>query len=315
MVPFTRVTCVVVAACVVAAAAPADAKLSRKAKKKFKRARKAAMAHYKAERWEEAQEGFEAAMEIDRRAGLLWYVALAYEKQDAPRDALSILEELLAEFPDDKLAAKARKKAEAIESGLPASLLVDCAGVRRAKVRVDSEPRKCGLLITDLEPGEHELEATAPGREDWSETVELEPDERRRVRIKWRTVKAREPPPEAAPAPRPPPSSGSFPWLAVGVAGAGAAILATGVFFSVRGAAERAAYDALHARAGGRGSEVEAQAEAANDEFLMADILYASGLTTLVAAGLVWSLDQQSMLAARAVRLPAGGLGAVGAEW
>ena len=83
----------------------------------------------------------------------------------------------------------------------------------------------------------------------------------------------------------------------------------------MRGASERDAYDARHARAGGRGSEVEAQAEAANDEFLMADILYASGLTTLVAAGLVWSLDQQSMLAARAVPLPAGGLVAVGAEW
>lgn len=319
MVRGVRVGCCVMAALFawLAAGAPtADARRSRRAKRAkkespFDQARREAMAEVQAGRFEQAAEALEAALELERHADLLWELANAHVALDDPRQALSTLEELAAEFSNDPLAAKALARADQLHAKLPAALLIDCGGVRGTRLSIDGKAHKCGVLVPDFEPGKHAATATAPGREDWSEEVTLKPDERRRVRVRWKTADARAPPAADAYG-APPPTDGSLPWAAVATGAAGLLVLGAGVFFTLRGTSEEEAYDGLHGREGVRASAVSEQADAANTQYVIADVLYVAGAATLATAGLLWSLDRGGAYA-RARVLPGGG--AVEVSW
>jgi hypothetical protein len=133
----------------------------------------------------------------------------------------------------------AREKAAEIERSLP-RVIVDADPAAHAEVKLDDQAIGPGAFATAMpvDPGEHVVRATAPGRKPFVESFVASPGATRTVHV----VLAEEDASGAAPAPPTPPpreaterreSSNRGTWGLV-IGGAGVALVGVGAFFGVQ---------------------------------------------------------------------------------
>lgn len=197
--------------------------------------------------WEDACPKFAESQKLDPAGGTLLNLANCYEKVGKTASAWILFVEAEADARRGgrkRRAEEAKRRSEALKPKL-------------STLRIDVPERVPGLLVkrgdeevsavqwgssVPVDPGTHEITASAPGKKPWSETIEVLADAHEAVI----TVPALEDaPPEPAPKPKPDPgkdrgtepppdeaSDGMVQWvlgwvtlsLGVGAAGAGTAL-------------------------------------------------------------------------------------------
>ena len=199
----------------------------------------------------EACPKFEASLKLDPGVGAMLNLADCYEKNGQTASAW-------AEFREASSAARAagsrdreelsRQRASALEPKL--SRLTIVAGKQSAQVTRDGTPVDSAAFGTAMpvDPGKHVIEATAPGKEKWSKTVDVAAAGRVSVEIPP-LQDSRQPaaaisvvgqgpgssgPPKEPEAPAPGPSTQRT--LAIGAGVVGVAGLAAGTFFGLKAA-------------------------------------------------------------------------------
>lgn len=193
----------------------------------------------------------------------------------------------------------ARERASALAPRIP--YLTLRAKEPGARITRDGEvvpPGQLGLRLA-VDPGKHTLEATAEGREAWTQTIELSPGKETVVEIPLLVAKPQttataappEPPPPVSPVAPPeasPQGMGTQRKIAVGAfAVGGAALVGTVVFGALAKGKNDASAD--HCRAGDlcspKGLELR---DAALSRATVASVLGAASAVSLAAGGVLW---------------------------
>jgi len=204
-------------------------------------------------RYAEACKSFSDSQRLDPGLGTLLNLAVCYEKLGKLASAWTIYREAAAVARDAKQPAReqiARKGADALEPRLAKLTIVPPPGDLPAQMVIlrDGEivPQSLWGVAAAVDPGTHQLEATAPGREKWSAQVSTNGSQSSTI-----TVPALKPAASSAPAGAkvattteastrgfvPPPSDGpptarSTQKIVGGVAvGAGVVVTAIGAYF------------------------------------------------------------------------------------
>jgi hypothetical protein len=206
---------------------------------------------------------FEGSLKLMEQLGVRLNLADCYERMGKMSAAYAAFRaaEIAAKRAGDSRANFARARIAALAERMPTLTVVVSAGadVAGLEIRRDGEPLDGGLLDMPLpvDPGEHTVEAVAPGHRAWSTTIVTEEGSRHRIEV---PLLRREPDKKARPAgagtgARRAGSSGSpgedasvsagrpgrtRRLVAIGVGVAGAAAVATGLVF---GAQARSTWD------------------------------------------------------------------------
>lgn len=197
----------------------------------------------------EACRKLEDSLRLDPAAGTLLNLAVCHEKEGRTASAWYELNDALASARRDNRPERIKLAEEHI-AALEPKLLRLSVEVPKEHDLPDLEVRRDGAVLaragwgsaTPVDPGDHKLEARAPGRLPWSETVKVDPS------APSRTVKipallpdpdaAKTPPPaplasssaaSAAPPPPPPPPSSRGTTGIVATAVGGALLVTAGV--------------------------------------------------------------------------------------
>jgi tetratricopeptide (TPR) repeat protein len=270
-------------------AAPARADDADDAKVRFRKGAEL----YRAGKWREAIEEFEAAYRLKPHGAIHFNVAQCREKLAEWPGALRAYEDYLREVPDAKDRAAVRASMQKIEGRLAAAgvqaLLVytDPPG---ADLRVDGKPRGKTPFHTVLPPGTYALALALDGYEPVTQEVALALGASRVLDLVLRAAPAgaaarpAAPPPDLKAAPPtaavplpPPPVVASRPrekprvytWIAAGTAVAAAA---AGAYF---GSAANEDEDALKSMSDPNGSQAQKYADSAQSNAHKANVLYA----------------------------------------
>jgi hypothetical protein len=200
-------------------------------------------------RIEEACAKFKESQRLDPALGTLLYLATCYEQSGKTASAWAAFQsaqELAHNRKDKAREAIARERAAAIEPNLSKLKLSITIPVAGTQIRVDGRLLGPAALSTPLpfDPGTHTIEATAPEKRAWSQSVELQPGPSTlAVRIPPFEPDIPEPAPVAAEtakpaavAPHPPRDTSATNWprlagfVSLGVGGVG---LAAGTYFGL----------------------------------------------------------------------------------
>jgi hypothetical protein len=206
--------------------------------------------HFKSSRWAEARDHFRQALAVQETAVVTYYLGVCEEQLGDLREARRRLQQASSlaasgETGESSQARKAvledvRELALQVESKLPkVSFRWQPARPEGAALTVDDERVSIDDVAVGplrLNPGEHKVKATAPGRKPYELALRLEPGQQSDVVL---TLEPEAPPPApvAVPqAPAPPPTSGGGWQRPVGYVGLGlgAALIGAGVFSSLR---------------------------------------------------------------------------------
>ncbi len=254
--------------------------------------------HFRAERYEDAVREFRNALAVIQDPLLVFNIARAYEELDDVRNAVHYFDKFVQDYADDAAAAEAAQRADALRPKLPGSLLIDCRRFPGAKLLVDGgKEATCGKRLRGLSPGQHIVEATAPGQRPWRSEVFIRPNARQDHRITWEKA-----PPAAAPAapalkaapaevPAPVPSPPQQPaaaWAPLATAGVGLALMATGIAFGVLSSQAGGDYADLQARDRIRVEDVDEAAERSERHALVANVFLGTGALALITGGALW---------------------------
>lgn len=237
-----RLATFLLGASIAALAAPAhadDASDKATAEALFRDARQA----MKAGRYDVACPKLSESQRLDPAAGTLLNLAECYEKNGQTASAWATFGEAaraaeLRKRADWKATADARvKELEPTLSFLTIEVEPETAALGGLIVKRDGVDvnRASWATALPIDPGPHVVAATATGRTEWKSSIEIK---KTSDRVVVRVPKLAETPPPAPPPTLPPPKregSSHFPKTAIGlgVAGAGVAILATGLVFGL----------------------------------------------------------------------------------
>jgi hypothetical protein len=129
----------------------------------------------------EACEKFKASQEADPAIGTLINLAGCHEKEGKTASAWDEFNE--AALQAQKAGQRDREKyahehADALEKQLHKLIIIVADKPDDVVVKLDGKQFKAGVLGTPLplDPGDHELEVSAPGKQTWKQTVRLGPD-------------------------------------------------------------------------------------------------------------------------------------------
>lgn len=199
-------------------------------------------------RYTEACKSFSDSQRLDPGVGTLLNLAVCYEKQGKLASAWTIYREAAAAARAAKQTSReqaARKGADALEPRLAKLTIVTPTGDLPPQMVIvrDGEvvPPSLWGVAAPIDPGLHQLDVTAPGREKWSAQVAanagqsstitvpvLKPDASAAARAKVATTPAFVPPPSDSP----PTPAGSTQKIVGGVVvGAGVIVTAVGAYF------------------------------------------------------------------------------------
>jgi tetratricopeptide (TPR) repeat protein len=222
----------------------ADAQSTAIAEQLFKEARELTSAG----RWQEACPKFEASLKQDPTLGTRLNLATCYEHIGKFASAWGLYREsieLARKAGDSKRSVYAQKQAALLEPRLPKLVITAPAkppaglAVQRDGVPVSAAELGIALYV---DPGAHEVTASAPGFEPWTKQVML-------VESKTETVVLPDltPKPETGPTPKqpdvapsqsqqanhspPPPASPMRTYIGLGVGGAGVVMVGVGLLF------------------------------------------------------------------------------------
>jgi hypothetical protein len=162
-------------------------------------------------KYDQACEKFEASERLASAPGTRLNLALCREKQGRTASAWSLFAEVEATFSrrgDDKRAALAHEHVVALGATLKKVVIEVSTPPPGMLVKLDGVALPLGALGTEipLDPGSHDLTATAPGKKTWQQAnLNLGPSATTvHVRIDFEDA-AGAPPVEAPAAPLPPP--------------------------------------------------------------------------------------------------------------
>lgn len=218
-----RVTATVMLACCLAAVVPLRARAEEPEAQQALALAEEGLALYEAERWSEAFERFRRANDRFPAVTLSLYMAHCKKQLGELLAARRLYREVAqAELPPDakrqhvEAKSTAADELRALEARIP-TLEIVISGAREGQepvVTVDGRPVAAGeLKAKQLDPGQHTVEATAPGLAPAAATVELAEGQAERIVLTFH-------PPDSAP---PPAEEGSLvpAMVAFGVGGAG----------------------------------------------------------------------------------------------
>lgn len=133
-----------------------------------------------AERWAEACPKLEASLRLDPGIGTTLRLGHCYEKTGRTASAWSLYNdaESMARKAQDKRAAEAAQRAQQMEP-LLSRIVLDVAPENQAggvEIRRDGRVIDPGAWASavPIDPGEHTLEASGPGRLAWKATIRIE---------------------------------------------------------------------------------------------------------------------------------------------
>jgi hypothetical protein len=126
----------------------------------------------------EACDKLAASQHLDPQIGTLLYLATCHETQGKTATAWAEFNEGLAELqraPNPRRAAYARQHVAALSAKLSRLVLHAASPAPGLEVKVDGKSLDAATLGTPLplDPGPHEIDATAPHRKAWSTTVDV----------------------------------------------------------------------------------------------------------------------------------------------
>ena len=201
---------------------------------------------YDAGRYEEAIVAFHDADKTFHASTILLMLARSYEKLGRLREARAqyqqVIDEVLANYAPRiffEAQLEARKELEALVPRIP-TLQVTVTGAPAADVQltVDGAPATVGEAL-QLDPGEHTVSATVPGRAQATQLVNLEERAKAQIMLVLQAAAPPPPPPQAPPSRQapvrvrpkgpesPPPSARGY--VGPAIAAFGVAGLAVGV--------------------------------------------------------------------------------------
>jgi hypothetical protein len=132
------------------------------------------------EHLEEACTKFQESQRLEPALGTLLYLATCYAQTGKTASAWAAFqsaEEMAHRGKDTARESLARERGKELEARLSRVTISISSPVRDMKIRVDDRVLGPGVLSTPLpfDPGSHVIEATAPGKQTWSTTIDLEP--------------------------------------------------------------------------------------------------------------------------------------------
>jgi hypothetical protein len=131
-------------------------------------------------RWLEAKQKLEASLALDPGAGTLWNLSRFEERLGNMASAWSRANDAaaLARTRGNKLAKDMEADAKRLEPTLARLVLTVAPESRAAGVTIKRDGTVIQAAAWDtpipLDPGEHKIEATAPGKRTWTTTVKIE---------------------------------------------------------------------------------------------------------------------------------------------
>jgi len=187
----------------------------------------------------------------DPGGGTLLTLALCHEQQGKLATAWAQFREALGmarEAQRQERITMAEEHIAALEPRLPKLTVVvpSAATVEGLEVSLDGSSAVLGTPLP-IDPGEHELNATAPGRKPWSETFSIDESEARTLKVTVLDDAPQAPPPPPVPEPVPVPPAKEdargggtqqvigFIAGGLGLAAIGAGAVAGGIAISKRG--------------------------------------------------------------------------------
>jgi hypothetical protein len=237
------------------------------------------------EQYAQACEKFAASQEMDPKGGTLLNLAICHEKIGRIGTAWVEFQEAKHQAVREGRADRekfAQQRVEALGPIIPRLRFRAAAGTRVMLDRVEVAPAAWSVGVP-VDPGEHVVEASAPGRSSFRSTVNAEKGKTEEIVIELPELVTLQP---AHPPPPPPPREDKprrFPWVlgAIGLAGLGA-----GTFFGVRTLSERSDAEALCAA--GRCDEGTRVNDQAGTLAWASNIAFGVGVITLGIATIVW---------------------------
>lgn len=223
-----------------------------------------------AKKWDQAEAKLRQAIAIKETPGLRYHLAFCLEQQGKLVDALvdyDRADEMIKagnKAPDvAELVVSAR---ESIKARIPTLTVKLPADASDAKVSIDGHAVSSAVMGQPLpqNPGRHRVQVTAPGREPYSQDVQLGESEKRELNVVLPPAKSEAaPPPAVANADDPPADSGTVStdssgwtartWVLVGEGVLVAAGLGVGLFATFDKAGAQEEVDAAKAERDSRG--------------------------------------------------------------
>jgi hypothetical protein len=247
------------------------------------------------DRWGDALQRFERVVAIRSAPPALVALATAQEKVGKLASAKRTYRDAGAQaraLGDVALVARADKALGAIESRIARIIVVLPPDAVGAEVRVDGGPISGDSKGTEVDPGEHEVMVTAPGRSTFQQRFVMSPEERKEVAVQFGSAAGTE---TAAKTPVPAMSYGddvrAGPPVGSWVLGsAGVAASVAGLVMLLNGEARYAesSDECPNSKCGTLG--VADEGNAGRDQMRAGYIVGGAGLACLAGAGLWWAL-------------------------
>ena len=265
-------------------------------------------------KYAEACPKFEQAQSLRPGVGTLLNLGDCHERRGKTASALRTFEQALAmaEARGDKRASLARTRVEALEARLVKLTLV-IPKIDGLEVTLDGQPfpRDRWGKPTPIDPGKHDISATAPGRTPFSKSVDAFQGA---VRVSIRFPEDDE---AATPAGAPMPAPGASiqadttrlstqRWIAVGAAGVGVVGLGIGAGFGLASLSAKGEADD-HCKLGPRGDQCDRTGVDAGDSAIargnVATVAFIVGGAAIAAGAVLWLTDAPKERAAGGVGL------------
>lgn len=256
---------------------------------------------------DEACAKLQESQRIEPRLGTLLNLATCHEKQGKTASAWAEFTEaasLAAAAKQAQRAAFARTHAADLDKRLSRLTLTLEGPASGVALTLDGKPLSVAAIGSPIpvDPGLLKLEASAPGKQPWSEVVTIPAG----PSLKAITIPALEalPQPPASPAPPPPPPSGmSAQRIAgIGVAGAGVVGLVVGSIFGARVFAQKGTIDAHCQGAVCDRTGLDADATA-HSSATVSTIAFTAGLTCLAGGAVLFFTAPSSRPPATSLRI------------
>jgi len=167
----------------------------------------------KDKKYAEACPKFEQSQKLEQKLGTLINLALCHEGQGRTATAWAEFTEaanMAKRRNEDKREEFAREHVTALQAKLSMVVLRSGSATKDLTVTMDGTAFDLGMLGTPLpmDPGPHKVDATAPGKKTWSQTV-LVPEGPTVLEITIGMLEDVDAPPPAPPSTAPPPDPGA----------------------------------------------------------------------------------------------------------
>jgi hypothetical protein len=289
---------VLLAASLPAAAQPSGAPVSAEAEERRTRLFKEGKAAGDAGQWPEAAEKFRQVVAIRSAPKALIALGVAEEHAGHLVAAHAAFKQAREEAADKALTDDLKTANTALESirlRIPQIIFSPNDALTGADLRVDGNPAQPSQGVLLVDPGEHRIMVTAPGKGDFRAKVSLNEGEQRRVTVVF-GQSAPEGPATTEPSGRPiaPGTGSSSPPVGAIVVG-GLGLVAAGVGGALYGLGS-AQYDKAQKEcdAAPCTKEIADRGNAGRVQIIAGDVLLGVGAAAVVGAGIWWIVSARS---------------------